>query len=189
MAAPESSTSAGSSPTASPRKSFWRSHLGPIVVGAGIVLLDHLSKWWAIAALKRWDYATGQAAKIELIPGCLMFRYAENTGAAFSLFSEHPALLTLVNLAISTGIAIWYFKTPLEHRMSRLGLALVLGGAAGNLIDRIFRGAVVDFIEAYWRSYHWPTFNVADSAICIGIGILLLWAHREQITEPNCPTA
>jgi signal peptidase II len=161
-------------------KSSWQRHRFPAAIALGTLILDHLTKFWAVAALRDYDYATGKPVVIDVIPGLLAFRYAENTGAAFSMFSDYPILLTAITSVIALVLLGWYWKTPEGHRITRSALALVLGGAVGNLIDRFTRGSVVDFIDAYWRSYHWPTFNIADSAICIGIGILFLWAPREQ---------
>lgn len=163
-----------------PAESLWRRHRFPVAIALGTLLLDHLTKFWAVVVLRDFDYTTGKPVVIDVIPGFLAFRYAENTGAAFSMFSEYPLLLTAITSVIALVLLGWYWKTPEGHRITRLALALVLAGAVGNLIDRFTRGSVVDFIDAYWRSYHWPTFNIADSAICIGIGILFLWAPREQ---------
>lgn len=161
-------------------QSRWLSHRLPAAIVLGTLLLDHLTKFWAIVVLREYDLVTGKPVVIDVIPGLLAFRYAENTGAAFSMFSNYPMLLTGITSLIALALLGWYWKTPVGHRVTRWALALVLGGAIGNLIDRFARGSVVDFIDAYWRSYHWPTFNIADSAICIGIGILFLWAPREQ---------
>ncbi len=158
----------------------WNDHLAPLLVFLGVVILDHLTKWWAIVTLRHLDELTGSLRSIVLIPGFLDFTYAENTGAAFSLFQEHPEVLTAVSLVIAGMIFWWYWTTPRAHRGTRIALALVLGGAVGNLIDRVVRGSVVDFIHAFYGRYHWPTFNVADSAICIGIALLILWSFREQ---------
>ncbi len=160
-----------------------RHHALPGVLFALTLALDHLTKFWAIAALSLAHPETGArlpAKLVSVIPGALQFRYAENTGAAFSLFYEHPEILTGVSALIAIALFVWYFRTALSHRWTRAGLALILGGAVGNLIDRAARGYVVDFIDAYWRQWHWPAFNIADSAICIGAGILILLAHKEH---------
>jgi len=162
-----------------------RDHLAPLLAVAAILVLDRLTKLWALASLRVADPATGAVGSrtIVLIPGCLDFTYAENTGAAFSLFNGHPGALALVAFVIAAAIFWWYWRTPREHRGMRIALGLVLGGAIGNLIDRVIRGSVVDFIHAFWRGHHWPTFNVADSAICVGIALLILWSYREQKTK------
>jgi signal peptidase II len=118
-----------------------------------------------------------------LSPGYLRIRYAENTGAAFGLFRGLPPslrglLFHVVSLGAVVLITFYYLRlssSAPEERLARLGLALVLGGAIGNYVDRLARGFVVDFIEAHWhdRAY-WPSFNLADSCIVVGVGLLLL---------------
>ena len=118
-----------------------------------------------------------------LSPGYLRIRYAENTGAAFGLFRGLPPsvrglLFHVVSLGAVVLITFYYLRlssSAPEERLARIGLALVLGGAIGNYVDRLARGFVVDFVEAHWhdRAY-WPSFNVADSCIVVGVGLLLL---------------
>jgi signal peptidase II len=145
------------------------------VITAAVICLDHLTKYWAVLALSR-------RGPIVLIENVLQLQYAENTGGAASIMADHPQLLTVLSLA-ALAIIIWWARTvPATEKLTRIGFAFVLGGAIGNLLDRIFRGGflfktyVVDFIDAHWHEYHWPTFNVADSAICVGIGVIFL-AH------------
>jgi signal peptidase II len=117
-----------------------------------------------------------------LSPDFLRIRYAENTGAAFGLFRGLPAgarglLFHVVSLGAVLLITAYYVRLQgtKEERFARLGLALVLGGALGNYFDRLARGFVIDFIEAHWHDRAtWPSFNVADSCIVIGVGLLLL---------------
>ena len=110
------------------------------------------------------------------------FRYAENPGAAFGLFHNLPENLRgpLFHLvSIGAVLLISYYFRQLtgarNERFARLGLPLVLGGAIGNYIDRLARGFVIDFLDAHWHAaYTWPAFNIADSAICIGVGLLVV---------------
>ena len=113
----------------------------------------------------------------------LRLRYAENTGAAFGLFRGLPPgfrglLFHLVSIGAVVLITLYYLRlssTAPEERFARIGLPLVLGGALGNYLDRLARGFVVDFIEAHWHDRAtWPSFNVADSCIVVGVGLLLL---------------
>ncbi len=113
----------------------------------------------------------------------LRIRYAENTGAAFGLFRTLPPparglLFHLVSLGAVVLITVYYLRlssTAPEERLARIGLPLVLGGALGNYLDRLARGFVIDFIEAHWHERAtWPSFNVADSCIVVGVGLLLL---------------
>lgn len=163
----------------------WRDHRIPLAVTLSVIVLDQLTKWWAIVRLKPegWPHPVHPVPRVEILPGWLDFTYAENTGAAFSMFTGWPGALAMVSLTIAGVIFWWYWQTPREHRGTRIALALVLGGAIGNLIDRVLRQAVVDFIHVFWRDHHFPTFNVADSAICIGIALLILWSFREQKTR------
>ncbi|HVR42142.1 MAG TPA: signal peptidase II [Thermoanaerobaculia bacterium] len=131
----------------------------------------------------------------EIIAGLFQLVYVRNTGAAFGIgaHSESP----LVPLALNIGaIAVFFFvvvyslRTALTDRLLQVGLHLILGGAIGNLIDRFRFGWVVDFLDFYvtigGREYHWPAFNVADSAICVGIGLLFLDMFRKPAArEPQ----
>jgi signal peptidase II len=129
-----------------------------------------------------------------VIPGFLNIVHSENPGMAFGLFADHDSpwrsfLLVGVSLAILIflGRLLWLAKPgPRGGKTQPFALALVIGGAVGNLYDRIVRGSVTDFIDVYAGSYHWPTFNVADSAITVGAILLALdlWLTREQKSEP-----
>lgn len=107
-----------------------------------------------------------------------------NRGISFSMFSGNstlmPWILTAVALAFCIGIVVWLGRE--KDRRVRVGLALILGGAIGNIIDRVRLGAVVDFLDFYIGEYHWPAFNIADSAICIGVVLILiltLWGNKK----------
>lgn len=107
-----------------------------------------------------------------------------NRGISFSMFSGNstlmPLILTAVALAFCIGIVVWLGRE--KDRRVRVGLALILGGAIGNIIDRVRLGAVVDFLDFYIGEYHWPAFNIADSAICIGVVLILiltLWGNKK----------
>jgi signal peptidase II len=129
-------------------------------VAAGVVLVDQLTKWWAVDRLARGPIHVGWKLDLEL---------ARNTGSAFSLFQGDAALLVIVALALLAGLVVLVRRSPSTGRAAVLGL--VIGGALGNLADRLFRsdhGAVVDFVALHV----WPTFNVADS--CIVVGCVLL---------------
>lgn len=131
-------------------------------------------------------------APIVLIPDCFQFWFRINTGAAFSSLPGKTSFLTLISIVISIGVALWaWYLKPGEQGL-RLSLGLILGGAVGNLIDRLRLGYVIDFIDAHWRDgYHYPTFNVADSAICVGIFLLFVASFTAtQPAEPHAtPTA
>lgn len=102
---------------------------------------------------------------------------AYNTGAAFSLFAhaKHSVLLlSLLATAVSVGVFVWLLCLPQNkaNRKLRIALALLLGGALGNLMDRVLYGYVVDFMDLYWHVWHWPAFNVADMCLCLAVGML-----------------
>ena len=114
-----------------------------------------------------------------VIPGLLRLTNVKNRGAAFGIFADSPSegriavLILLSVVALAVVVTLLWRNQPSARRMG-LGLALILGGAIGNLFDRLVQGSVVDFLDFYLSSYHWPAFNVADSAIVIGAGLLLL---------------
>jgi signal peptidase II len=115
---------------------------------------------------------------VPVLPHFLNLTHTKNAGAAFGLFSESPApwktvmLIVVSGALLSTVVAIVWRSRHLQWETT-VGLALILGGALSNLFDRIRFGRVVDFIDVYYRSYHWPTFNLADSAIVMGAGFLV----------------
>jgi signal peptidase II len=117
-------------------------------------------------------------ATVQILPHFLNLIHTKNTGAAFGLFSESPApwktllLIVVSSLLLAMVIAVMWRNQQLRWETG-VGLALILGGALSNLFDRIRLGRVVDFVDVYFRSYHWPTFNLADSAIVVGAGLLV----------------
>jgi signal peptidase II len=161
-----------------PRCPVSRSVLGWIV--ATTLLLDQLTKMWALFVLK------GRPA-IECIPYFLQFQYRTNSGAAFSILEGQRVLLTGFSVVISLLILIWAWRLPPSERGLRTGLGLILGGAIGNLIDRVRLGEVIDFIDVHWlyMDPHWPTFNVADSAVCVGMGFFMVVSLRMPPSRPS----
>ncbi|MCP3163290.1 signal peptidase II [Myxococcus qinghaiensis] len=110
------------------------------------------------------------------------FRYVENPGAAWGLFANLPdgvrrSFFHVVSVAALAFIFLMYRRTSLDQKLVRVALALITGGALGNFVDRLIRGYVIDFIDWHWRNQpgmRWPTFNVADAAICVGVAFMLL---------------
>lgn len=145
-----------------------------------IILADFISKWLASSTLSY--------AQPALVLPFFNLTLLHNYGAAFSFLSDPDSLWQVVFLAIiaiivSLGIIIWLLKLPRKNNnLMGSGLSLVLGGALGNLYDRLTHGYVVDFLDFYIGAYHWPAFNIADSAICIGAGIVILksFIHRKR---------
>ena len=142
-----------------------------LLLSLGVLVLDQLSKWW----IERTIPLHGSRP---VIPGFLDLTRVENKGIAFGLLAadglSRALLLVGLGLAALVLITVYFWQTPLSQPRLLTALALVLGGAAGNLMDRIAAGSVTDFIDVYVRTYHWYTFNIADSAITIGIVLLSL---------------
>jgi signal peptidase II len=139
----------------------------PIVV----VALDQLTKA-AIRAMLPLQ------SSVTVIPGFMDFTHVVNTGAAFGIlnnvdFPFKTMLVALVAAGALVGVGIYAANLAHHQLVARIGLALIIGGAAGNLIDRIIVGSVVDFVDVYWRTYHFWAFNVADSAITVGVSIMI----------------
>ena len=115
-----------------------------------------------------------------------------NTGAAFSFLSDaggwQNGFFCTVAAAVSVYIVYWLYQTPRSAPWQGLALSLVLGGAIGNLYDRLMLGYVVDFIQVHYQQYYWPAFNVADSAICVGAFILILSSFFNQELNKELPT-
>ncbi len=154
------------------------------------LLIVSLAVFVADVATKAWVVATLPLDGLErVIPGVLNLIHVENTGVAFglmdSLGSLGPPILIAAGVAALVVVAVYYRQT--HHRESLLlwSLALILGGAVGNLVDRIVKGAVTDFIDFYVGSYHWHTFNVADTAITIGIGLMILDLILQRRRRPS----
>jgi len=136
-----------------------------------VVLVDRLAKWAVASNIRLHDSVT-------VIPGLFHITHVENTGAAFGLFAESAAqwkIGALVSFSVIALIIVSALLWKNSHALSTttIGLSLILGGATGNLWDRMMTGHVVDFLDFYMGSYHWPAFNVADSAIVIGAILLV----------------
>ena len=109
-----------------------------------------------------------------IIPGFFRLVYTTNPGAAWGILADHTAFLTVASLLVM-AVLIWRFEAMVQGWRERAAaLSILMGGVAGNLVDRIFRQEVVDFIDLHFRGYHWPAFNVADAAICVGIGLYVI---------------
>jgi signal peptidase II len=166
------------------RRSGGVSRKWKIVIGwvVAIVILDQITK--AIV-----DRTMPLHHTIPLIDGFFNLTYIRNTGAAFGLFAGSHEVFRLPFLIGVSILAIGFILVMLKRlRESEAGLAaalaFILGGAIGNLIDRIFYGEVIDFLDAYWSIYHWPAFNVADSFITIGVAITLFYLIKAKGDDP-----
>ena len=152
---------------------------------AGIFVLDRLTKWIIETRVSFFDTH-------KVIPGFFDIIHSENRGVAFGIFSDstsewRTALLVAAALAAVTLVAGMLWNAQRLDRYSLWGFALILGGAAGNVFDRIMWGRVTDFLLLYVGSYQWPAFNVADSAIVVGSGLLLIDMLRPKRQAANVP--
>jgi signal peptidase II len=152
-----------------------------------VVTLDQATKALLVRSLPLHEY-------VPIIDGFLSLSHVHNRGAAFGVLSEaslpfQPVLLSALSLAALLAIVYYFVRLPPSARLPRVALALVLGGALGNLVDRVRLGHVVDFIHVYWRQHVWPDFNVADSAITVGVVLLILDILREPRAEHAGATA
>jgi signal peptidase II len=143
-----------------------------LLLSLAVLVLDQWTKWLVELHLPH------HVAQV-VVPGLLNLTHVRNTGVAFGLFAAGGHVPTawvlsglgLVALAV---VSLYFWRTAAQHRLLLVALALVLGGAVGNLLDRMMSGAVTDFVDVYVGTHHWPAFNVADSAISIGLGLMAL---------------
>ncbi|MCG3204733.1 MAG: Lipoprotein signal peptidase [Elusimicrobia bacterium] len=142
-----------------------------------ILFLGVLGLDWGSKALVRARLPLG--AEVSIFP-FFSLTHVENTGIAFGLFQGRNLFFLVLGLSVMTGLIIYAVRLRHEDRFTSLVLAGVLGGALGNLLDRIFYGAVTDFLDFYWGSHHWPSFNVADSTICVGMVLLAYKAFQKS---------
>lgn len=139
-------------------------------MAGAVFMIDQTTKAWAIRRLRFGDWA--------VIPNFLNFLYAQNTGVAFSFLDSHGDTgrwgLSVVAGVAAVLVLYYFWRVPRNHDRLLGALALLLAGILGNVTDRLRLGFVVDFIDVQFGSWHYPTFNVADTAICIGAGLLVL---------------
>jgi signal peptidase II len=141
-------------------------------IAGAVVVLDQITKWIILKQLALYQ-------TIVVVPGFFNITHVQNPGGAFGFLAQQgPLVRAVVFLAMSflaVCLVFWfYIQTPATHRFLAVGFALIFGGAIGNLIDRVRFGRVVDFLDFYVGTWHWPAFNVADSAITIGITIFIV---------------
>lgn len=153
---------------------------GFLLLALLVLVLDQASKAWVMAVFQPY----------EVLPVLPVFNLTLvfNEGAAFSFLSNAGGwqrwfFVGLTSL-ISLGLLVWLLRLKASERLTGLALALILGGALGNLVDRLRLGKVTDFLDFHWQGWHWPAFNLADSAITLGVMLMLLVSFRPQ---PNSP--
>lgn len=144
-----------------------------------VIILDQLTKQVAANTLEMYQ-------PVAVMP---MFNWTlmHNTGAAFSFLSNEAGwqrwFFTLIALLVSVVLVSWTSKLNADEKWQAIAFALVLGGAIGNVIDRLMHGYVIDFIDVYYQDYHWPAFNIADSGITVGVAILIIESFRQHKRE------
>jgi signal peptidase II len=146
-----------------------------LLVSLAVVVLDQWTKWLVEVHL---PHHTTQP----VIPGLFNLTHVRNSGVAFGLFASNGGgwVLTALGLGALIAVGLYFWFTPSRDRVLLAALALVVGGAIGNLIDRVSSGAVTDFLDVYLGAHHWPSFNVADSAISIGILLMAIDSFRPR---------
>jgi signal peptidase II len=146
------------------------------IISAGVLTLDRVTKHIAVKNLQ-WG------RPVEVIPGFFNLTLVHNTGAAWGMFKDHALWLTL--LAFAALIFLCFARRHFTYvgLLPRIALGLLLGGIAGNLSDRLLYGHVIDFLSFYIGRFQWPAFNVADSAICTGVGLYLLDSLKRGSSE------
>jgi signal peptidase II len=158
-----------------------------LLLSAAVILVDIWTKWLVV---KRIDLHEA----IPVIPNFFQLVHVRNTGAAFGIGANAasklvPLLLNIGAIAVFGVVVVYAMRSSVADRVLQTGLHLILGGAIGNLLDRFRFGYVVDFLDVFIGNHHWPAFNVADSAICIGIGLLFLDMRKKPESETETATA
>jgi signal peptidase II len=151
-----------------------------VVIAAAVTLLDQFTKWWIVRAL---DFNESVA----VFPGFFHLVHWRNTGAAWGIFPDSNTILTVVSLL--TILVLYFLRHTFQlHRTpSRIAFGLIAGGIIGNLIDRLRFHSVVDFLDFHLAGRHWPAFNVADSAICVGVVlyVIISWRVEKNADKPS----
>jgi signal peptidase II len=152
-----------------------------LILSAAVILLD---LWTKALVLARIDLHE----TVPIIPSFFQLVHVRNTGAAFGIGANAssrlvPLLLNLGAIAVFCVVVVYALRSAVSDRLLQTGLHLILGGAIGNLLDRFRFGYVVDFLDVYVGNHHWPAFNIADSAICIGIALLFLDMRKKPESE------
>ena len=154
-----------------------------LVLSALVIVLDQLTKWVAVSELRLYQ-------QVPIIDGLFSFTLAYNTGAAFSFLADASGwqrwLFAVIAIVVSVVLCVWLARLDRSKKLEAIALALILGGAIGNLYDRVIHGKVTDFILVHWQqSWFFPAFNIADSAITVGAALLLFDMFFGRKPEQN----
>lgn len=142
-----------------------------LIISTIVFFVDIASKFWILTKFNLYE-------SINVLP-FFSITYVQNIGAAFSIFEGQRWMLAAVALLISGAIVYMLYRNKRQQKLENFSLSLILGGALGNLFDRLYHGFVVDFLDVNFGSWHYPTFNIADCAICIGIGLFILSSYKK----------
>ncbi len=163
-------------------REFWNNKYGRLLLIAGtIVIADQITKAVVLAEMALYE-------SINIIPGFFSLTHIHNPGGAFGFLAQQDSAVRVAVFLVASTVAIglifiFYRQIPRSHPVLASGLALIFGGAIGNLIDRLRFGKVVDFLDFYIGNLHWPAFNVADSAIVVGVTIFLVHLVFRKLPE------
>ncbi|OWL82955.1 signal peptidase II [Halopseudomonas aestusnigri] len=154
-----------------------------LVLSALVIVLDQLTKWVAVSELRLHQ-------QVPIIDDLFSFTLAYNTGAAFSFLADASGwqrwLFAVIAVVVSAVLCVWLARLDRSKKLEAIALALILGGAIGNLYDRVIHGKVTDFILVHWQqSWFFPAFNIADSAITVGAALLLFDMFFGRKPEQN----
>ena len=174
----ENPQSAPPHPRSAPRRQ--RAYRLLLSLGLAVLVLDQATKFW-IAARVPFDpmHSHGIGSDIEIIRGFFYIIHVGNTGAAWSMFAGRSMMLALLAVGTLVAIFFWRHSLGLKQPLAQFCFGLLGGGIVGNLIDRLLHGHVIDFVDLHFGSYIYPTFNVADSGICVGVIIYVLHSLRQ----------
>jgi signal peptidase II len=175
------SPSAAGTPPASSRWQRVLVYRWLLVLGAGVFVSDQATKGWICSLLPFPTY--GPPGHIQVIDDFLYLVNVGNTGAAWSMFTGRSTFLALLAAATLVAIFAWRHQLGLHRRPVQISFGLLCGGIAGNLADRVVHGHVIDFLDFHFGTYIFPTFNVADSSICVGVAVYLLYS----LLQPETP--
>ena len=150
------------------------------LAAALVLAADQLTKLWVRSAFLEEEVAV-------VVRGFLNLTYVRNRGGAFGIFPHQQALFIVLSFA-TIAVLVWFHRSiGAHHRLCKIALGIILGGAVGNLADRLLvdrERCVIDWIDVHWGAYHWPAFNVADSAISVGVVLLLYYLMLNAETKP-----
>ena len=154
-----------------------------VVIATAVVLADQLTKWLV-------RHGICETQPVPILSGLFQLVNWRNSGAAWGILRDHNWILVIASLLTLLGLVVFRRSLQLQRRWNRVAIGLMAGGIVGNLIDRVCLGFVVDFLDFSVAGHHWPAFNIADSAICIGVVLYIIGSWRDgrspEGTSPAC---